>query len=242
MNKEIRPDRKVAAENVNLEIVTYQCINCGASLEGASGQCKFCDTKYVLEPKAPMREDDGIWIKIKPSFPDRLVGGSLRDNEKEAQIEANIFDKIAKFYSEQLAVVGKEQIDAFLRLVIIAASKNGVSLRGYIEGSVLDFIKNESHAVTGNQSNILRLFPELMENNRFWSDVLTGSFDKRSGFNAGAFEKTKESLEKSMGYWVLYGGSESPSGKTTKVETKSAGTEQGWAWIMGIFGKNRTDE
>ncbi len=241
MNKEIKPERKVVVENINFDIVSYKCINCGASMDGASGQCKFCDTKYQLEASTPMREDDGIWIKVKPNFPDRQVGGSIRDNEKEAQIEANIFDKIANFYAKQVALVGKEETEAFLKLVVIAASKNGVSLRGYLDGSVLDFIKNESHAVTGNQSNLLRLLPELIENNRFWSDVLTSSFDKRSGFSADAFEKTKESLEKSMGYWVLYDGKELTPSALPKIESKATADGR-WSWLKGIFGKNRYDE
>ncbi len=242
MNQEIKPQRIVAAENVNLEIVSYKCINCGASMDGASGQCKFCDTKYQLETTAPMREDDGIWIKVKPNFPDRLLGGSLRDNEKEAKIEANIFDKVANFYQEQVAKVGKDQTEAFLRLMIHSASQNGVSIRGYMgEGSALDMIKRESHEATRNQSNILRLLPELVEKNNFWSEIVASSFDKRSGFDSNLFNDMKRSLEKNMGYWVLYGG-ESTSGSTSRSETQPSSPEGKWKWLRSIFGKGRTDE
>ena len=178
----------------NPDLVAYQCINCGASLDGP-GKCNFCNTNYKVVGQETL-DTGGIYIRVEPNFPERGYGGSIRDNDKEAEIERGFIDKLKKFYGK-----GGEDKDAFLMSIIIAADKNGVSIRNRVDKGVVDFFISEQHAKTDNQSNIVRLLPELISQDSFWGDVVA---HLASQGKLDLFKKHKKELEIAFGFLVPF--------------------------------------
>jgi hypothetical protein len=182
------------------------------------GKCDACGTFYNTEGFSVTSSigDEPIYIRVVPNFPERGLGGDVRDQEKENQIEADVLQRLEIFIEK-----GDEKKINFIWKLVSACARRGVSINSADNSNILSYLKAQ-HSRDGNQSCLLRLLPELMAKGEIWTDVVT-SVLADDAIGVDDFKAYKKQLEVSMGFLVPLDDSQeqAPTDSSEKIRKVS---------------------